>query len=641
VRDGRKGLYRPVRHRESSARPLSAFGVSLVIHAAMLAMGLHLVVGSSPNLLHVFVAVESAAIAPDASRSLEAEESSPSKVERRAVTYGAKASSRVAAARTEPSLSRRGEVTARLPRPLPESTHVLPPTLVTPDESTVGAKSLAGAAAPGDEASAPGPAASSHAHFDDGVRSLPLHDAERLTDVPALATDAERRAVITAGPAGLEPSGTDRGHAPSAEVRMTGTAAPSEPLAHAAEPVGTATALPNDQRLSRPAPAVAAVPTPAMPPVPRREALVTASSGAAKLLAEVLREPSGPRSRSAPGVPEPPASPVGIGRLAVRVNGPRLLITQQPVERVSGRVLGGRAHDVVLYLNGTPRAIALDGETFDVPLELQPGLNDVRVVARGSAGGETEDAVAIQFNPAAIRITSPRDGDAAAAGDPPFVVVEGEIQDPAATEVSILVNDLRVRAAVRQGRFRRAVPVLEAVTRVRAQAQHDAAASETVTVHTETVSMIAALIVIDRSNDSAPEADISGTWRSRADRLDVPVYPVSLRRFSTPRQDPGSEIIYLPDMRPGVYRFVVPARGGVGEPTRAMLYLRRPEGVTQRPLRLSSDGNAVLQTRLLLPQGVWWEQDDWFTGRSEGGETITKFRLPEGITWTERRGALR
>jgi hypothetical protein len=608
----------------------------------MLAMVLQLVVGSSPNLLHVFVAVEFAAMAPDASRSLEAEESSPSKVERRAVTSRAAASSHVPAPRTEPSPSRRGEETARLPRALPESTHVLPPTRVTPDESTVGAKSLPGAAAPGDEASAPGPAASSHAHFDDGVRSLPLHDAERLTDVPALATDAERRAAIAVGPADLEPSGADRAYFPSAEVRMTGTAAPSEPLAHAAGPAGTATALPNDQRLSRPAPAVAAAPTPAMPPVPRREPSVTASTGAAKLLAEVLREPSGPRSKSAAGVPEPPASPVGIGRLAVRVNGPRLRITQEAVERVSGRVLGGRAHDVLLYLNGTPRAIALDGEAFDVPLELQPGLNDVRVVARGSAGGETEDAVAIQFNSSAIRITSPRDGDAVAAGDPPFVIVEGEIQDPAATEVSILVNDLRVRAAVRQGRFRRAVPVLEAVTRVRVQAQRDAAASDTVTVHTETVSTIAALIVIDRSNDAAPEAEISGTWRSRADRLDVPVYPVALRRFSSPRQDPGSEIIYLPDMRPGVYRLVVPVRGGAGEPTRAMLYLRRPDGVTQRPLRLSSDGNTpVLQTRMLLPQGVWWEQDDWFTGRSEGSETITKFRLPEGITWTERRGALR
>jgi len=246
------------------------------------------------------------------------------------------------------------------------------------------------------------------------------------------------------------------------------------------------------------------------------------------------------------------------------VNGPRLRITQEAVERVSGHVLGGRVHGVVLYLNGSPRAIALDGETFDVPLELRPGLNDVRVVARGSVGGETEDAVTIQFDPAAIRITSPKDGDAIAAGDPPFVIVEGEIQDQAATEVTILVNDLRVRAAVRLGRFQRTVPVLEAVTRVRVQAQRDAAASETVTVHTETVSTVAALIVIDRSNDSVPVPDISGTWRSRADRLDVPVYPVALRRFSSSRQDPGSEIIYLPDMRPGVYRFVVPARGGAG-----------------------------------------------------------------------------
>jgi hypothetical protein len=50
--------------------------------------------------------------------------------------------------------------------------------------------------------------------------------------------------------------------------------------------------------------------------------------------------------------------------------------------------------------------------------------------------------------------------------------------------------------------------VLEAVTRVRVEAQGDAAVSETVTVRTEIVSTIAALIVIDRSNDPDPEADV-------------------------------------------------------------------------------------------------------------------------------------
>jgi len=330
-----------------------------------------------------------------------------------------------------------------------------------------------------------------------------------------------------------------------------------------------------------------------------------------------------------------------MSRLVVRVNGPRMRATEHAVEPISGQVLG-RVHRVLLYLNGTPRDLVLDGESFDVPLELQPGVNDVRIVARASDGAETEDRVAIQFNPAAIRLTSPREGDTIDTGDPPFVIVEGEVRSPATTAVWVLVNDVRVLAAVRQGRFRRAVPVLEPVARVRVQAQNDDAVSETATIRAVAATTLAALIVVDRSSGGGSAADVSGTWRSRAERVDVPVYPVVLRRFSDPRQEPDSEIIYVPDMKPGVYRFILRPPPGGGESTRATLYLRRPGGLTPHPLRAWSDGqNAVLQTRMLLPHGVMWDQDDWFTGRSEGPETITKFRIPEGITWTERRGGLR
>jgi hypothetical protein len=76
-------------------------------------------------------------------------------------------------------------------------------------------------------------------------------------------------------------------------------------------------------------------------------------------------------------------------------------------------------------------------------------VNDVRIVARASDGTETEDRVAIQFNPAAIRLTSPREGDTIDTGDPPFVIVE-ERSNPATTAVWVLVNDVRVLAAVRQ-----------------------------------------------------------------------------------------------------------------------------------------------------------------------------------------------
>jgi hypothetical protein len=46
----------------------------------------------------------------------------------------------------------------------------------------------------------------------------------------------------------------------------------------------------------------------------------------------------------------------------------------------------------------------------------------------------------------------------------------------------------------------------------------------------------------------------------------------------------------------------------------------------------------VAIARVLLPQGVLWEQDGWFTGRSASGDTVTKFRFPDGVTWTERIG---
>ena len=52
-------------------------------------------------------------------------------------------------------------------------------------------------------------------------------------------------------------------------------------------------------------------------------------------------------------------------------------------------------------------------------------------------------------------------------------------------------------------------------------------------------------------------------------------------------------------------------------------------------------GNRAIVAKVLLPQGILWEQDDWFSGRSESAETVTKFRLPEGITWTERKIDLR
>jgi hypothetical protein len=38
-----------------------------------------------------------------------------------------------------------------------------------------------------------------------------------------------------------------------------------------------------------------------------------------------------------------------------------------------------------------------------------------------------------------------------------------------------------------------------------------------------------------------------------------------------------------------------------------------------------------------MPHAILWDQEDWFSGRSESVDAVTKFRIPEGISWVERK----
>jgi hypothetical protein len=102
----------------------------------------------------------------------------------------------------------------------------------------------------------------------------------------------------------------------------------------------------------------------------------------------------------------------------------------------------------------------------------------------------------------------------------------------------------------------------------------------------------------------------------------------------------GGDFFYLRNARSGVYTFVLTYRSGAAAAVRPVLYVAGG-GVPRllEPVNLNGAGRAVL-ARLLLPQGVLWEQDEWFTGRSASGDTVTKFRFPDGVSWTERLGIL-
>ena len=135
---------------------------------------------------------------------------------------------------------------------------------------------------------------------------------------------------------------------------------------------------------------------------------------------------------------------------------------------------------------------------------------------------------------------------------------------------------------------------------------------------------------------------VKATWRAHPERLDVPIRTVPLRAFGASTRDSLPEIFTL-RMKPGVYTFVLRARAVSTGNVRPILYLPEAGHLKARELRpVSLKGTSeVVLAKVLLPQGVFWEQDEWFTGQSESADTVTKFRFPEGISWTERKGDFR
>jgi hypothetical protein len=104
-----------------------------------------------------------------------------------------------------------------------------------------------------------------------------------------------------------------------------------------------------------------------------------------------------------------------------------------------------------------------------------------------------------------------------------------------------------------------------------------------------------------------------------------------------------SDVFYLRGLKPGVYTLIVRYRGtsALGD-VRPTLYLPDRDDLnprTLKPVPLNGSGRSVL-TKILMPQAVLWDQEDWFSGRSESADAVTKFRIPEGISWVERKADL-
>ena len=334
------------------------------------------------------------------------------------------------------------------------------------------------------------------------------------------------------------------------------------------------------------------------------------------------------------------ASPLGLGlgRLRIRLDGASVRTTNRETDVISGTLVGGQPERVVVRVDERTSVPTLAGRAFATAVKLSPGINRVRVLATDAQGAEVEEIVVVEYKPPVatdVSITSPRDGDVLGPDDPPLITVQGEVTDPDLSTVWIVANGRRVMAPVTAGRFRYVLPIFEPTVRVRAETEGEDRRSATVTVDATAALPALGLVLGDWPRDTAGPAKMTVMWRPNPAKLDGGTRQLTVREPAA-GGEAGGDFFYLRKAPPGVYTFLLTYRAGAAAAVRPVLYVAGASRSLQ-PVTLDGSGRAVI-ARLLLPQGVLWEQDDWFTGRSASGDAITKFRFPDGVSWTERLG---
>jgi len=274
----------------------------------------------------------------------------------------------------------------------------------------------------------------------------------------------------------------------------------------------------------------------------------------------------------------------------------------------------------------------------------EPGSGEAPGSSAAATPGPSRSGLA---SPGRIVLTSPSDGFVLGPDAPPVIVVEGQVEDKTVGTLWLVANDRRIPVKVSEGRFRKVVPLFAPVLRLWAETSRGGepgSRSEPMTVYASGPRKPTGVLVMEWPDDiQGLDVEVSAVVRFSPDRLDGPTQTVRLPGVLKASDTAPFEVFWLRGVGSGAYTVTLRHRGSPPKgDLQATLYIPDKDGLATRPLppvRLGPSGKTVL-ARVLLPYGVLWEQQDWFSGTSEGSDTVTKFRLPEGVSWVERRADL-
>jgi hypothetical protein len=339
---------------------------------------------------------------------------------------------------------------------------------------------------------------------------------------------------------------------------------------------------------------------------------------------------------------ESETEPMGIGipisRPRIKITTPGVKNVKNRVQNISGQVKGNGITRVILSLNEDSVTVPVEHETFHWEGALKDGKNTIIATAWDRNRYSAADKVIVETVPAknafSLSIDEPGSGEV----ESPVVTVKGKVGDSTVDSVKLILNKETIEVAVLDGGFEKTVLFSERENSLQAEAVNAAGASarsELLNVAVKNKKSPDILVhLIWNDPGSELKAIVARKDREGLDQDSGAVSTIDAIEKMSAREGYREKIFAVYEAKAGAH--IISVAGG--KKTRCLVIVTVPAKQKTRlfgPMLIEEEGTII--GRLLMPQGVYWDEDEWFTGKIENGDTVTKYNSPEGMSWKEMK----
>jgi hypothetical protein len=247
-----------------------------------------------------------------------------------------------------------------------------------------------------------------------------------------------------------------------------------------------------------------------------------------------------------------------------------------------------------------------------------------------------------------IVVTEPREGAVLNIAAGSSVLVRGAVNDPTIKTATVIINGGRIEVRIHEGRFETMVPNLTDENSLFVEATNAAGLtgqSPRVRFFTTRPQPIDIQVILEL-------AASCGDIRLKALKGDHP-QSRGYAPFKTPAEINASPVEYR-NSSPYLAKALAIEKAESGVYTIQLGSLSAPSvtacdshlvvilyGFDRSRIRTkvfqASTASPWITARFLMPQGLFWDDDDWTTGQIEDGRSVTKFNTDQGIIWKEKK----